>query len=222
MNKLIKEMFYRTEDDGAGSGAGEITPDGTITTQVEQPKYVTEDALSAFADKIINGLRPAPQHQDDEEYIDPSAFESVEALSAHIQSQITKGVSQVEQRLMAQSAPIQLKAGIDSITKGMDDVEVKCFMEALNDIPAEHRAAAVHEPTMAKLLKKAAKADAIEKRGEAIPSASSVASTSTTGTKFSQADEENIQDYMKHFGSGDAKADRKSAERAVALAKGGS
>lgn len=157
-----QEIIENTEVD--------VTPDssGTIT----QTPGVTREDLQEFASQIGNQVAQAitpPVQQEQEEYVDPNNFESVEAFQRYIAQRDMSLEQRMEARLQERMAPLLIQQGTALITQNMDEFQKQAFNEQLAKIPAPMRANAVTDPVISEMLKNAAIGAALVKNGGKIP-----------------------------------------------------
>lgn len=175
----------------------ELTPDSSGA--VTQTPGVTREDLAEFASQIGNqvaqAVAPPQSYEPEEDYVDPNNFASVEALNQHLTTREAKMRQEILAQVQAQMAPSLIMQGTQNITQGMNDVEKACFQEQLNTIPAEMRANAVSDPTIAGILKNAAIGAAVIKGGGHIPSSNDPAARSTRDS-LDTRDRATIEDIM--------------------------
>lgn len=193
----------------------ELVPDSSGT--IPQTPGVTREDLAEFASQIGNqvaqAVAPPQSYEPEEDYVDPNNFASVEALNSHLSQREQRMRQEILAQVQAQMAPSLIMQGTQNITNGMNDVEKQCFQEQLNTIPAEMRANAVSDPTIAGILKNAAIGAAVLKGGGHIPSSNDPASRESS-TSVSSEDRTDIANLMKTFN-----VTEKRAKELVASAK---
>lgn len=177
---------------------------------------VTRDDLAEFAEtignKVASAVAPAQKYEEPvEEEVDPGVFESVEAFTKYQQARDAQLEARLMAKFQAMQAPMQINAGLQNVTNGLDEVGKQYVENMIADLPPEQKALALNDSKFADMLKRAAR-DAMNEKTGYIPSSEGVAPRG--GGLVSPEDKREAQSLMATFG-----VDQKGALKMIADAK---
>lgn len=163
---------------------------------------VTRDDLAEFAEtignKVASAVAPAQKYDEPvEEEVDPGVFESVEAFTKYQQARDAQLEARLMAKFQAMQAPMQINAGLQNVTNGLDEVGKQYVENMIADLPPEQKALALNDSKFADMLKRAAR-DAMNEKTGYIPSSEGVAPRGSAGS-LSAEDKADVQELMTSF-----------------------
>jgi hypothetical protein len=165
----LNTQFYRNEDDGAGGGAPEVTPDGTVAAQTVNVT-IGDDQLDRMADRIAQTVAPATEDDPLNDLPEDLRYEvDPVRLAAHLRDRDVQMEARLTAKLQAQQAPLIVSSQKSALVSGMDET-AKAYIETqIAHLPMESQAAILSNPQTADMLKKAAMFESMQKQGVKIP-----------------------------------------------------